>query len=81
MAQTAINEVEVLRFFETESRYLAEAVFNIVADKMKTRLQGDDAGSPSMPPKKRRSKGGTIPGQQPEMSPARGVAEVLQNAV
>ena len=68
MAQTTINEVEVLRFFETESRDRAEAVFNIVADKMRTRLQGDDAGSPSAAPKKRRSKAGTVPGQQP--SPA-----------
>ena len=70
MAQTGINEVEVLRFFETESRDRAEAVFNIVADKMRTRLQGDDAGSPAMAPRKRRSKAGTVPGQQPEISSA-----------
>ena len=70
MAQTAINEVEVLRFFETESRDRAEAVFNIVADKMRTRLQGDDAGSLLITPKKRRSKAGAVPGQQPEISPA-----------
>jgi hypothetical protein len=70
MAQTPINEVEVLRFFETESRDRAEAVFNIVVDKMRTRLQGDDAASSSAAPKKRRSKAGTVPGQQPEMSPA-----------
>jgi hypothetical protein len=70
MAQTAINEVEVLRFFETESRDRAEAVFNIVADKMRMRLQADDGGSPSFTPKKRRSKAGTVQGQQPEISPA-----------
>jgi len=50
MAQTAINEVEVLRFFEMESRDRAEAVFNIVADKMRARLQGDDAASSSAAP-------------------------------
>jgi hypothetical protein len=70
MAQTAINEVEVLRFFETESRDRAEAVFNIVADKMRTRLQGDDVTSSAAAPKKRRSKAATIPGQPPEISPA-----------
>jgi hypothetical protein len=70
MAQTAINEVEVLRLFETESRDRAEAVSNIVADKMRTRLQGDDTASSSAAPKKRRSKGGTVPGQHLEVSPA-----------
>jgi hypothetical protein len=70
MGQTGISEVEVLRFFETESRDRAEAVFNIVADKMRTRLQGDDVASSSAAPKKRRSKVGTVPSQQPEMSPA-----------
>jgi hypothetical protein len=70
MAQTTINEVEVLRFFETESRDRAEAVFNIVADKMRTRLQVEDAGSSSSAPKKRRSKGGTVSAQHPEISPA-----------
>ena len=72
MAQTAINEVEVLRFFETESRDRAEAVFNIVADKMRTRLQVEDAGSPLAAPKKRRSKAGTGPDPEPEISPLAG---------
>jgi hypothetical protein len=70
MAQTGINEVEVLRFFETESRDRAEAVFNIVADKIRTRLQGDDVASSSAAPKKRRSKAGPVPDQRPEISPA-----------
>jgi hypothetical protein len=72
MAQTGINEVEVLRFFEIESRDRAEAVFNIVADKMRMRLQGDDSGSPPMTRKKRRSKAETNPGPQPEPSPLTG---------
>ena len=70
MAQTGINEVEVLRFFETESRDRAEAVFNIVADKMRTRLQGDDVASSSAAPRKRRSKAGTVSDKRPEISPA-----------
>ena len=68
MAQTAINEVEVLRFFELESRDRAEAVFNIVADKMRTRLQGDDA-APASPSKKRRARAGNTPAAQPERLP------------
>ena len=70
MAQTAINEVEVLRFFETESRDRAEAVFNIVADKMRTRLQVEDIAPLSATPKKRRSKGGSVPVQHAAVSPA-----------
>lgn len=72
MAQTEINEVQVLRFFETESRDRAEAVFNIVADKMRTRLQGDDGESPLIVPKKRRSKAATVAVPPPETSPIAG---------
>jgi hypothetical protein len=69
MAQTAINEVEVLRFFETESRDRAEAVFNIVADKMRTRLQGDDVTSSAAAPKKRRSRVSAAPAEKSEAIP------------
>jgi hypothetical protein len=68
MAQTTINEVDVLRFFELESRDRAEAVFNIVADKMRTRLQGDDA-APAIPCKKRRCRVGNAPTAQAEKLP------------
>ena len=47
MAKSTINEVEVLRFFETESLDKASVFFNIVADKMRTRL--DENSSESMP--------------------------------
>jgi len=70
MAQTGISEVEVLRYVEQEPLDKANLLFNIVADKMRTRLQGDEAASSSAAPKKRRSKAGTIPGQEPETSPA-----------
>jgi hypothetical protein len=71
MAQTAINEVEVLRFFETESLDKATVLFNIVQDKMRTRLQGGDTTPSSNAPKKRRSSAAKPDIQEPEVSEAR----------
>ena len=71
MAQTAINEIEVLRFFETESLDKASVLFNIVQDKMRTRLQGDEAVSSSNGPRKRRSSAIKSDAQELEVSEAR----------
>lgn len=46
MAKPAIaDEVQVLRFFETSPIQKVEAVFNIVSEKMRERLQGRDQES------------------------------------
>jgi hypothetical protein len=46
MAKPAIaDEVQVLRFFETGPIQKVEAVFNIVSEKMRERLQGRDQGN------------------------------------
>ena len=43
MAKPAIaDEVQVLRFFETGPIQKVEAVFNIVSEKVRERLQGQD---------------------------------------
>jgi hypothetical protein len=43
MAKQAIpNEVQVVHFFEASSVEKAEAVFNIVADRMRERLNGSN---------------------------------------
>jgi hypothetical protein len=70
MAQTGINEVEVLRYFEQEPLDRANLLFNIVQDKMRTRLQGDGALPSSTSPKKRRSNAAKSDGEQPEISDA-----------
>ncbi|HEY4360070.1 MAG TPA: hypothetical protein VGN17_03840 [Bryobacteraceae bacterium] len=61
MAKPAIDEVEVLRFFETESLEKASVLFNIVADKMRARVHGDSAQPAPMTSGRRRSKIGKIP--------------------
>jgi hypothetical protein len=59
--QNIADEVQVLRFFETGPVEKAEAVFNIVAEKMRERLQGREAGNEasrrqSNPARKRQAK-------------------------
>jgi hypothetical protein len=54
MAKTAISEVEVLRFFETESIDKAALLYRIVADKMEGRLRGSQTETSSIPGRGRR---------------------------
>jgi hypothetical protein len=49
MAKTAISEVEVLRFFETESLDKAAVLYRIVADKMEGRLRGNQPDASAIP--------------------------------
>ena len=58
MAKPAItDEVQVLRFFETGPIEKAEAVFNIISEKMRERLRGanqdHDRPTPLRSPRKR----------------------------
>jgi len=69
MAKAAIDEVEVLRFFETEPLDKATVLFNIVADKMQGRLRGDSAEAPAIPGK-RRARSGRIPAAETAESPS-----------
>jgi hypothetical protein len=46
MAKNTINEVDVLRFFELESLDKATVLYNIVADKMQTRLGANQENHP-----------------------------------
>jgi hypothetical protein len=52
MAKTTIDEVAILRFFETEPLDKATLLFNIVSDKMRTRLQVNQTDV-SLPGKRR----------------------------
>ena len=55
---TMIDEVSILRFFETGPIEKAEVVFNIVRAKMSERLEGRETnGSESCPPKRRSRSG------------------------
>lgn len=56
MANNAINEVDVLRFFEMESLDKATVLYNIVADKMRTRLNGEQPGRPLTTSERRRGR-------------------------
>jgi hypothetical protein len=69
MPKTAINEVDVLRFFETESVDKVTVLFNIVSDKMRARLNEDHAQPSSTPPERRRSKTAKGSGAAPEQTP------------
>jgi hypothetical protein len=57
---TIAEEVQVLRFFESGSIEKAQTVFNIVAEKMRERLEGsgdyDRSAAPGSP-RKRKSPG------------------------
>jgi hypothetical protein len=67
MAKTAIDEVEVLRFFETEPLDKATVLFNIVADKMQARLRGNH---PEVSPiQGRRRRIGKTPGAEAAEQP------------
>ena len=70
MAKTVISEVEVLRFFETESLDKATVMFNIVADKMQARLHGSHAEGLSAPERRRARTGKTSTSEAAEQSPA-----------
>ena len=71
MPKSTITEVEVLRFFETESLDRTTILFNIVSDKMRTRLQGNREESPLSGASSRRSKNGRSPeAQQKGSNPA-----------
>ena len=48
-----MDEVNVLKFFETGPIEKAEAVFNIVAEKMRERLRGRVEGGETAAPKRR----------------------------
>ncbi len=51
---TVPEEVRILRFFESSPMEKAEAVFNIVCEKMRQRRgSGANAGPPASVPKKR----------------------------
>ena len=69
MARTAIDEVEVLRFFETEPLDKATVLFNIVTDKMRVRLNTDHVGVPVKTSDRRRTKVGKVIGTQPAEPP------------
>ena len=69
MAKPVIGEVEVLRFFETEPLDKATVLFNIVADKMQTRLQGDRADVSAIPGRRRGRIGKTQGAQASELTP------------
>ena len=50
MARTTLTEeVQVLRFFETGPIDKVEAVFNIICEKMRERLKGQQPTEASMP--------------------------------
>jgi hypothetical protein len=53
MAKRAIDEVEVVRFFETGSIDRAEVVFNIISEKMRERLRGTGGEKPAIVRKRR----------------------------
>ena len=56
MAKAAIDEVEVLRFFEEETLDRASLLFNIVADKMRARRAVENTEPTSAGVIKRRAK-------------------------
>ena len=70
---TSMDEVSVLKFFETGPIEKAEAVFNIVAEKMRERLCGRADGAeavPRAPGRGRRARTSAEPAQQ-ELQPQR----------
>ena len=69
----SMDEVSVLKFFETGPIEKAEAVFNIVAEKMRERRCGGADGAeavPRAPGRRRHAKTGAEPGQQESQSSA-----------
>jgi hypothetical protein len=62
MAKPAVTEVEVLRFFENESLDRTTILFNIVSDKMHTRLHRDHEEPPLFGASPRRTRSGKSPG-------------------
>jgi hypothetical protein len=65
MPKTAINEVEVLRFFESEPLDKAATVYNIVVDKMQARLRADHSESPATHGRRRGPKAADNPTPEP----------------
>ena len=53
MTKPVIDEVEILRFFETEPLDKATVLFNIVADKMRARLPANHEEAPLVTRKRR----------------------------
>jgi hypothetical protein len=65
MANDTINEVDVLRFFEMESLDKATVLYNIVADKMRMRLSGDQAERPATTSERRRPRAAKVSASLP----------------
>jgi hypothetical protein len=61
MAKPMIDEVEVLRFFETESIDKVSVMYKIVADKMRGRLQADPINPLPTEPSQRRARKTQLP--------------------
>lgn len=68
MAKHACDEVEILRFFENESIDRATVLFNIVSDKMRTRLSGQDLASAIEPTRARKARVRTSDGKPETIS-------------
>jgi len=55
------EEVQVVRFFEEAPLEKAEMLFNIVKDKMRSRLAGNPPATERLPKRKVRSQSDTTP--------------------
>jgi hypothetical protein len=65
MAKTEIQEIQILKYFETQSIKKASLLFSIVQNRMQMRrLEGSDSASSSTSPKKRRSKNSEVRGEE-----------------